>query len=413
MTKTPDRTKEKEAMNRVIDLIQGLIKDYEPRIKKLEDLELEVRDMTDKSPNKDNLALHVQILDDLIATRTEYRRRLNALMAVLVEAADKFCSVGVIDFPGTYYKAPHNSEIKEVYDLIINPAKAMFDPDADKDHKFRSHALTRKGEVLTIVWGDGKLTQEGIMLPQFIRKLWLRDPKADQVRFNIRDYMKLRGLKNATQTYEIMNRELLKLVGIRIYYTLNEKTRGGYGFVGTHLKEGGEVLLTLTKETISMFESAGKQFHLYPDALFKINMQYNPLSWGLGMYFADQKSCFWKQWPGDEMVFPNLALLDVSGLSESAVRAGGRHYVKEIIRKIERDLDALSESYNWQYYPQGGKEWSEGWKAWKAGQVKIKFIASPYDSFDKQAALELDQKKRESRILEAEKQKVKQKAGKR
>jgi len=68
---------------------------------------------------------------------------------------------------------------------------------------------------------------------------------------------------------------------------------------------------------------------------------------------------------------------------------------------------------SWKYKTrEGGQKWTRGWKEWKSASVEITWKANPYDSMDKKAARELEKKKREVRILEAEKQKVKRGKGK-
>lgn len=381
----------KKALMSVIDGYKAAIDKSEAVIHKLEALHKEAENINSApdAPTAEGLHLEGKILEKLISERDQYAQEVKTWSTKLEAAAKAYFDVAGFSSVPQFYRAPHNQEIREVYQLLFSPS-LIYENDnvpAGENLESRLSSRLRPGEELVIEWSGGKLVQEGIMLPQYIRKLWYADQNAIKIKFNIRDYMELRGLENITQTRSIIEQELIKLAKLRIYRKLGETRRGYHAFVGTHLFEDGQVILTLTQETIEMFQAAGNRFHTYLDGLFRLNLKINPNSWNLGNWLCDQKSINWPYWEGKDAIFPTSDLLIAANIQETA----NPHKKERIARRIERDLDALCDLISWEYHPEGGREWPGNYPSWKKASIKVTYINNPYDNWDKEAKRKANQ----------------------
>jgi hypothetical protein len=395
----------------IIDQMRDLVQEYEPKMAKLQAMADEARNVNEKKATREGVDLEGQVLDELIKARTEYVERLDALRSQLDEASQKLFDESVIT-PG-YYRAAHSKDVHDVLLQAWQPKRAALVSYKKHDVMVSSLELGN-GEFLKTYWFGGIPAQEGIMLPQYIRKLWTMNPSRPSVRFNVRDYMELRGLDNSTRTSENIIEECFRLAKTYFSFETTDRELRGFAMVEAHRLEGGEMEITLSKGLRDLLTECGRQFHQYPDPLFLVNMNNNPHSWELGMYISDRKSMLWKYWDGPSALFTTLELWAATTLpTEAEAKTWGSQYIKEIVRKLERDLSALDNVVSWKYKTrEGGQKWTRGWKEWKSASVEITWKANPYDSMDKKAARELEKKKREVRILEAEKQKVKRGKGK-
>lgn len=391
-----DKTKGKEALNAIITKIQDLISDYEPRINKLQALADETRDINTKTPTAKGLDLEDKLLGDLIQARTEYHDKLSALMAEFEGATDQLFLADIVSIGG-YYKAAQSKDVHDVLLMAWQPKRAIL-TEFKKQRIMVSKLDLGAGETLKTYWFGGLPKQEGIMLPQFIRKLWTQNPGSATIRFNVRDYMDLRELKNSTRTTENIIAECFRLAKTYFSFELEGRELRGFSMVETHRLENGEMEITLSKGLRELLIDCGRQFHQYPDPLFQINLNDNPHAWEMGMYISDRKSMLWKWWDGTSAKFTTEELWNSTTLpTEEEVKASmGSQYVKEIIRKFERDMNALANVIDWKYEPRGGKEWTRGWKEWKKASVRITWKNNPYDKMDKKAAQEWERKKRQA-----------------
>lgn len=325
-----------------------------------------------------------------------------------------------------YYKATYSPEIGEVYDLLYDPRHAeLIEEPADgspqdaerQSSNYYSHKLATAGPMagnrLVIQWATGKLNQEGIMLPQYIRRLWMENHGPDIVSFDLNDYMRLRGLpmKNKAQTCARLEKEIIKLAEIRIYYQDEKQHKHGvHGFCGVHFRKGNKVSITLTQETINMFRRAGCRYHSYADALFKINTQDYQLAWKLGHFLCDIKSINWHAKEHNTRIMGTMELAEAAGLSVDRVRAYGSHFNTKFIPSLEKNLDGLADVIKWEYVGQGGREWKGTFPRWKKEKIKITYIKNPYDTMDKAEKRRREKVKRDARAAERERQKVRNEA---
>lgn len=403
----------KAALQDVQDVLQKMVQvhdTYKAKIDGLKQRKEELIAINETAPTWETLQEETDVWDQIDATLNEYETVWNELTAKLDNASTAWLETGITNPPG-YYKAAHSKDIQDVYTLAFSPRRAVMTALAKGEIPVSTLDLGN-GQRLKTYWHDGLPKQDGIMLPQYIRKLWTENPRQDSIQFKIRDYMELRGIENTTRTSERIETELFRLAHTVFSFENEDGPQRAFALVETHkLNNDGEMRITLSKGLRDLLIATGKQFHQYPDPIYMVSLNDNPNAWTIGHYIADRKSQNWHLWDGDSAVFTTLEIWGAAPdlPNEAAVRDAGSHFIKDIVRKIERDLTSLEalNIHKWQYNVRGGgQSWSRSFKDWKKASIKVTWINNPYDTYDKEARRELDKKKREIRILEVEKQKV-------
>jgi hypothetical protein len=402
----------KAALQDVQDVLQKMVQvhdTYKAKIDGLKQRGEELIAINETAPTWETLQDEIDVWDQIEATLDECETVWNELTAKLDNASTAWLETGITNPPG-YYKAAHSKDIQDVYSLAFSPRRAVMTALAKGEIPVSTLDLG-SGLFLKTYWNGGIPKQDGKMLPQYIRKLWTPNPRQDFVEFNIHDYMELRNDPNVTRTEANVETELFRLAHTVFSFENEDGPQRAFALVETHkLDNSGNFRITLSKGLHEMLIACGKHYHQYPDPMFQINMHHNPNAWEIGNYIADKKSQVWHQFDGDSMDFSTLEIWAAASdlPSEETVRAGGSHFVKEIVRKIEKELDLLQELkiYKWTYKGRGAGGWGKSFNDWKKAWFAITFIGNPYDSYDKPGRRKLDLQRREIRLLEAEKQKA-------
>lgn len=320
-----------------------------------------------------------------------------------------------------YYPAPHTRQIKEFCELLFNPGMAeervqtVKDEDTNKDiqrpiYTTDTHSLARTGQRVEIIWYQGKIAAEGIMLVQYLRRLWMQqygNRKPEFLRgelprllvLNVREYAKARKSDNFSRTKTQIMDEIKKLVALQFSYYQGDKYTGGTHFLSANLQQTDNdpdndiIQIYLDDDVAAWFRDAARKFVFYPEKLFKINLGHNPLAWNLGQYLAEQKSYLWKR--GDKFLMIRPAEM-IAACRILETRQITKHKKQEIIIPIERDLNALGDIYPWEYST-GGRVWAGNYISWmKTAVFNIQYTNNPYDKIDVEARKLADKKRRDA-----------------
>lgn len=223
------------------------------------------------------------------------------------------------------------------------------------------------------VWMGGTLKPVGIKLALFIQAKFEGQLV---ITFTLQEFMKYAGLTHRKSAAEAVDTELQKLRMMNIEAWMGDKTRfsGGFSLWGTAYGNN-RIVITLTQEGYSVFSRA-KGFKYFPYGILTPSLLYNPNSLSLAAYFISQKAMNWGKQGCD--IYDVLDTIDRATdlpKPEDVKNNHSSRYTQFIIKPFERDMNAMSHIFSWEYIKGSGNSWKE----FKTAAIKVTFINHPQD----------------------------------
>ena len=204
----------------------------------------------------------------------------------------------------------------------------------------------------------GVTTTTWQLLDALIQELTQNGTKSPKVRLSLSDYMNMRGITDRKSASEQVKRELNTISHIRFHFQeiRRGKKRGGFiriAILGTNALENGIITAVFDTQFFELMQDYN--IMQYPLSLYKINTRINPNSWYFGRKIAEHKNMNYFK--------PNADILSVETLLNSSpvmptfedVTNTDRHYKSRIIEPFERDMNALEETFTWEYCHENGE----------------------------------------------------------
>ena len=191
-----------------------------------------------------------------------------------------------------------------------------------------------------------------------IIKLTDTGAKSPVIMLPLLEYAKMRGLstKSMKDTRERVEEDLETLFNARISF--KERRRGkktGQDFHDVRIIEAkgilnGVITVTLGNILYSNIIAASNPMS-YPLSLLRLNSKHSPASFALGRKIAEHKNMNAGRMNEDIISVKTLlaAAEDFIPSYESVVKSNSRHVGDKIIERLGNGLDALSDTFTWEY----------------------------------------------------------------
>ena len=181
------------------------------------------------------------------------------------------------------------------------------------------------------------------------------------VRLSLAAYMEKCGLKDRKEARRQIKADMEALSKLRISF---KERRGNqimdfmdvYLFGGERGIRNGVIFFSFSRTFYEILK--GYPVMPYHNALFAINPQYNPYSYGLGRRILEHKNM--NVGKKNENTISVRTLINATDLpAYEEVMASGRQVDQQIIAPFERDLNALSVMMSWEYCHSNGVQLTE------------------------------------------------------
>lgn len=258
-------------------------------------------------------------------------------------------------------------------------------PISEQQRKYRTirqgqatNALTKivsgKKSSTTIdpITGEATITQGNmtVTLPNFLNLAGLRTTtyqlldalmtrftetgaKSPVIALSLTDYMQMRGLKDRKAAREQVEQDLETLFNARISFREKQRRKDGKNFLDIRIVDSkgiknGIITASFGSAFYHILLTYGTMPH--PAQCLTINSKRNPNSYALLRKIAEHKHM--NAGKKNEDLIAVSTLLEVAPAIptyEEVIKSNDRHTNDRIIEVFERDMDALEDTFTWQY----------------------------------------------------------------
>lgn len=226
--------------------------------------------------------------------------------------------------------------------------------------------ITRGDFIVTIPHYDtltGLKTSTHQLLDAITLALTADPRKNPVVQLPLKDYMELRGLTDVKEARKQVKADLDTLFNVEITFTEKRGKGEPKNWAKMRICDAvGEI-----KNGVIIF-SFGRTFHSlllnyplmpYQPEILKINPHKNPNSYYLGRKITELKNMNAGRLSEDTIAVQTLLDSTPELPTYSEVMSGNKNLTDRIIRPFERDLDALEDSFSWEYCHSKGEPLTE------------------------------------------------------
>lgn len=187
-----------------------------------------------------------------------------------------------------------------------------------------------------------------------------------EIKLPLRKYMEMRGLKNLKEARNQVNDDLDLLYNLSIHFDQkndDDKPRrrsANYADMRIITTKGivnSVIFVTLNTNFYSMLQKSPVM--LFPTLLWKFNNKYNPNSYYLLKKISTHKNMNYGKKNEDIISVQTLLNSTPILLTYEKIKQGNRNINDRIIEPFERDLDACSDYFTWQYCHKGNTPLSD------------------------------------------------------
>lgn len=183
--------------------------------------------------------------------------------------------------------------------------------------------------------------------------------KSTSINLSLHEYMNMRGLKDEKTAREQVKIDLEVFYNLSLHFMEKRRGKNTGNFIDVRLIDKKGVIknsvigVRLTPEFLELL----KTYNImpYPIRLLALNGNDNPNSYYFGRKIAEHKNMNYFK--------PNADIISVETLLNSSpvmptfedVTNTDRHYKSRIIEPFERDMNALEETFTWEYCHENGE----------------------------------------------------------
>lgn len=195
----------------------------------------------------------------------------------------------------------------------------------------------------------------------------------------LKDYMQMRGLKDEKETRKQVKRDLDALARVRFEYRGKGKEKDNWLHValygGTSGIKNGVIFFRFNEDFYhSLQVGEGKYlFMFFPKEALRLKDNAHPYSYALARRIAEHKRINIGARSEDKIGVQTLIAACPGFPTYEEVMAGNRNISDRIIAPFERDMDALSEAFVWEYVG----EQPETYQEFTDAQVRIRWRQYP------------------------------------
>jgi hypothetical protein len=231
--------------------------------------------------------------------------------------------------------------------------------------------------------------------------------KSRDVQITLDKYMEKRELKDRKAARKQVTKDLELLRVSAINFTETRKKGEPQGYYKLNISSGAGI----SKSGVITFSFSDKFYNLlkgypvmqYPSQLFELNNKRNPNSYYFLRKIAEHKNMNIEK-KNEDIISVNTLLSASPYLpTYKKVMATDRHIDTRIINPFERDMDALSDTLNWEYCHSNGEPLSDeelsgfNYQLFKACLIRITWIDYPDQTARRKRIADAREKKRRNR----------------
>lgn len=240
----------------------------------------------------------------------------------------------------------------ELSKIVVKPNDANIDP-------ITGTAVAKRNNLQLSIFDfvefklPGFRTTTSQLLDILIIKFTETGSKDKIIKLPLKEYMEIRGLKDAKQARKQINADLEVLYRSSISFTEKRRNKDFQPYYDVRILQAkGEIKRGTVEAHLSdVFFNiiAEYPFMSIPEFLFKIDLRYNPNSYNLGRKIFEHKRM--------NINKPNENIISVKTLLNSCpllptreeVAKKGRQIDQRIIAPFDRDLSVLNEYFTWHF----------------------------------------------------------------
>ena len=214
-------------------------------------------------------------------------------------------------------------------------------------------------EIRNFPQTEGLRTSALQFLDAITQELTRSGAKSNNIRLSLSDYMNMRGLKDEKEARKQAKADLEILYNLSVHYEEKRKGKRAGSFIDVRLIyrkgviENSIICVTLTPDFFEIL----KNYNImpYPQSLYRLRDNNTPNSYYFLRKITEHKNMNYFK--------PNADIISVETLLNSSpvmpsydeVSKSDRHYQSRIITPFENDMNALDETFTWEYCHENGE----------------------------------------------------------